>query len=106
MTTISIFLIGGKMCVALRSHRSLKVTYQTLIHCLDMFGAPITAPLNDNYCDCSNCEDEPKASACSNKLVQRRTFLCEDSSTKIYLSRVGDGVWDCPDGSDEAMWSF
>jgi protein kinase C substrate 80K-H len=76
------------------------------IHCLDTFGAKITAPLNDDYCDCSNGEDEPNTSACSHLLVQRKIFPCEEGPTKIFLSRVGDGVCDCPDGSDEAMGSF
>jgi Glucosidase II beta subunit-like len=66
--------------------------------------------LNDDYCDCLDGSDEPSTSACSNRLVQRPTFKCKGggarissntNTTTIFASRVGDGIRDCPDGSDE-----
>lgn len=57
--------------------------------------------LNDDYCDCSDGRDEPKTSACSHILVQKDTFACADGSGFVFASRVGDGVHDCADGSDE-----
>ena len=46
-------------------------------------------------------EDETTTSACSQRRVQKRSFNCIDGSFSIYSSRVNDGVFDCPDGSDE-----
>jgi hypothetical protein len=75
--------------------------------------------LNDDYCDCMDGSDEPNTSACSNRLVQRPTFPCKSNGVGgaaaaannattsaatpllIFASRVGDGIRDCPDGSDE-----
>mmetsp|Transcript_22846 Transcript_22846/g.50740 ORF Transcript_22846/g.50740 Transcript_22846/m.50740 type:complete len:404 (+) Transcript_22846:121-1332(+) len=83
--------------------------------------------LNDDYCDClGDGLDEPDTSACSNLLVQAKTFECgrrgrasgdgggggrdtsdNDNDKKepprewIYASRVNDGIIDCSDGSDE-----
>ena len=56
--------------------------------------------LDDNYCDCDDGRDEPHTSACSNILVQKKSFHCKDG-TIIYASRVNDGVGDCPDQTDE-----
>lgn len=57
---------------------------------------------NDNYCDClDDGADEPHTSACSHILVQQYSFICADDAHRIHASRVGDGVLDCPDGSDE-----
>lgn len=61
-----------------------------------------TGTLNDNYCDCADGSDETETSACSHVTVQQASFQCRDGSKAIYASRVGDGVKDCPDGSDEA----
>ena len=56
--------------------------------------------LNDDYCDCG--EDELQSNACSMQNGGR--FLCADVrfyKQSIFFSRVGDGICDCCDGSDE-----
>ena len=56
---------------------------------------------NDNYCDCGH--DELVSSACSYH-SNGRLFQCDDNqyfNQSLFLSRVGDGVCDCCDGSDE-----
>ncbi|CAM9170898.1 unnamed protein product, partial [Ectocarpus fasciculatus] len=56
--------------------------------------------INDNFCDCPHDgSDEPGTSACSNGV-----FECANRghrSVRLPSSRVGDGVCDCCDGSDE-----
>jgi len=63
-----------------------------------------TCIFNDNYCDCG--DDEPFSSACSLFIPSyRRVFQCIDTrffNQTMYLSRVGDGICDCCDGSDES----
>lgn len=77
----------------------LNSTFQT-IRCHD--GGMGT--LNDNFCDCETGEDETTTEACSFWLPGKALFDCSygnANSKKIFLSRVHDGVKDCPDGSDE-----
>lgn len=58
---------------------------------------------NDDYCDdVSGGSDESKSAACS--WFAPVSFVCEDNShirQRIYASRVGDGICDCCDCSDE-----
>ena len=57
--------------------------------------------LNDDYCDCG--DDELQSNACSMYQSGGR-FQCVDArfyKQSIFLSRVGDGICDCCDGSDE-----
>ncbi|KAH9252272.1 hypothetical protein BASA81_009874 [Batrachochytrium salamandrivorans] len=50
--------------------------------------------VNDNFCDCG--DDEPNTSACVEGV-----FFCHASTTIVSSSKVGDGVKDCCDCSDE-----
>jgi hypothetical protein len=59
---------------------------------------------NDDYCDCweTDGSDEPETSACAGVVIREATFPCRDGTgTSIFPSRVGDGIRDCADGSDE-----
>lgn len=61
---------------------------------------------NDDYCDCQEDNDkgfdETKTSACSRQTVGKKIFQCHrHKDVWIFASRVGDGIRDCPDGSDE-----
>ena len=56
--------------------------------------------IDDDYCDCPDGIDEMNTAACSNILVQNKTFRCHDGFM-IFASRIRDGVYDCPDKSDE-----
>ena len=56
---------------------------------------------NDDYCDCGH--DELLSSACS-FYSSKRSFYCRDQrfyNQSLFPSRVGDGICDCCDGSDE-----
>jgi hypothetical protein len=71
--------------------------------------------INDDYCDCPDGSDEPHTSACSHLLnintkstdsptLRDATFTClnlDHEQLIIPSSRVGDGICDCCDGSDE-----
>mmetsp|Transcript_18197 Transcript_18197/g.30991 ORF Transcript_18197/g.30991 Transcript_18197/m.30991 type:complete len:337 (-) Transcript_18197:3950-4960(-) len=60
--------------------------------------------LNDGFCDCPGTGfDEPGTAACAGFLPSKtKTFYCGvDHDIYIFPSRVGDGVCDCCDGSDE-----
>ena len=86
-------------------------------------GRMIAARVNDDYCDCQGGEDEPGTAACSHlsgssagggsgatpatagSAAQPGYFFCPNAGARpmnIYHSRVGDGICDCCDGSDEA----
>lgn len=64
--------------------------------------------INDNYCDTFDGSDETSTSACSH-LQRNNMFPCSSDANSsagylnisIPFSRVGDGVCDCCDGSDE-----
>jgi hypothetical protein len=76
-----------------------RTTYQTIV-CTSH--PQIKGLLNDDYCDCPDGSDETLTSACSHITVGKRTFACNDEDkTMIFASRVGDGIIDCPDESDE-----
>ena len=67
----------------------------------------------DDYCDSPGPrrpgeidEEEMLSSACSFWLPGIRIFSCKDSTSKIFLSRIGDGVCDCSSCEDEASLSL
>lgn len=61
--------------------------------------------INDNYCDCPDCSDEPGTSAThESNSSPRNDFYCANKGffpKNIYNSLVNDGICDCCDGSDE-----
>ena len=63
----------------------------------------LNVPLNDNYCDCPQGDDENLTSACSHITIQKQIFVCDHGMQKIYSSRVNDVVQDCDYGSDENL---
>jgi hypothetical protein len=79
------------------STKQINETVYPIFRCSD----GVLGYLNDDYCDCSDGQDEVSTAACSNILIQQQTFQCRDGSW-IYSSRVRDGIYDCLDKSDEA----
>ncbi len=60
--------------------------------------------VNDDFCDCtSDGADERISSSCSHWLAGKKLFTCMDSDKQIFLSRISDGVKDCPMGDDEFL---
>eukprot|EP00941_MAST-03F_sp_MAST-3F-sp1_P000336 g336.t1 len=61
--------------------------------------------INDDFCDTHDGSDELLTSACAGK--PSALFTCQSDSAQlkkqIFASRVGDGVCDCCDGTDEAF---
>ena len=99
----------GVLCIigALSSSSSSSAAFE----CGDLTTIP--APwVGDDFCDCADGSDELATSACSHIVAatspyQCRTFidglvgLTQSTLRSVLASRVGDGVCDCCDGSDE-----
>jgi hypothetical protein len=83
----------------LKTHIDSMVKRQSVILCEDQS----QGILNDDYCDCHDGRDEPNTAACSHILIHKASFRCKDGSSLLFPSRVGDGIKDCPDGSDELL---
>ncbi|KAL0230172.1 hypothetical protein PCE1_003734 [Barthelona sp. PCE] len=72
---------------------------QDEFHCLDGSGSFSRSVINNGYCSCNDCSDEPGTSAG----IQ---FFCEEyplGGRYIHSMFVDDGICDCCDGSDEAL---
>jgi hypothetical protein len=90
---------GGVLCV--RGARDPSLHPSPTFSCVGHKGEPVTASLNDDFCDCKDGSDEPGTSACVNS-----RFFCRNTGhipREIPSSWVDDGVCDqdCCDGSDE-----
>ena len=65
-------------------------------------GRKTDAIFGDDFCDCMDGSDEINTDACSNLLVHKRVFKCDEGGKhEIFTSRVNDLICDCKDGSDE-----
>ena len=70
--------------------------------CFDGTKSIPLSKLNDNYCDCGDCSDEPGTPMGP----QNETFYCKNFGfipTEIPRWSIGDGICDCCDGSDETL---
>mmetsp|Transcript_14626 Transcript_14626/g.27757 ORF Transcript_14626/g.27757 Transcript_14626/m.27757 type:complete len:297 (-) Transcript_14626:164-1054(-) len=80
---------------------------QAKFECKGLGGGTKRVPcdrLNDDYCDCEyDGFDEPATAACSRvRKGPLAEFRCKNGDL-TYLSRLGDGLQDCGDGSDEEL---
>jgi len=82
--------------------------------CLDGSPPVAIAAVNDGFCDCGDGSDEVTTAGCAGLAVPgnasgwRPGFFCRNTAGIPYTiapSRVGDGVCDCCDGSDEGPQS-
>ncbi|KAH0786831.1 Glucosidase 2 subunit beta [Histomonas meleagridis] len=84
----------------LKKYASLINEEKETFTCFDGKKTIPLSKLNDNYCDCNDCSDEPGTGVGP----QNETFTCKNSGfIPIEIPRwsVGDGICDCCDGSDE-----
>ena len=100
MLKLVLVLVAGGTALALRGVPQSRVALYAgkTFKCAD--GVEIEASrINDEYCDCTDGDDEPGTSACGGG-----HFYCVNRGhrgTYLSSSRVDDGVCDCCDGSDE-----
>mmetsp|Transcript_34606 Transcript_34606/g.55778 ORF Transcript_34606/g.55778 Transcript_34606/m.55778 type:complete len:243 (-) Transcript_34606:174-902(-) len=58
--------------------------------------------MNDDFCDCTGDGfDEPNTSACSAVRKGKSSIFTCLNGEQTFVSRIGDGIRDCSDGSDE-----